>query len=486
MSIKKNILYSGFLTTSLYIFQFLTYPYIARVLGVTNIGICNYVQSIVMYFSLFCGLGISTLGVREIAKCNGDKERLDSTFSQLFTMNLWLTIVVTLLYLVVMMVVPQFAPYRKLMAIGATQLVFGTFSIEWLFRGIEDFKYITIRTLFVRLAYMLAIFLCVRDSQDYDIYFVIYSGMVVLNGIINWNYRRKFVKYSFQSFHSIFKHIKPCLYLGSQNILTSVYTTFNVVYLGMVCGDVQVGLYTTATKIEGIILALYTSVTLVLMPQISAMMENDNKEGVGHLINRSFSLLFAFVFPCLAFTECFTEGIVSIVADSGYEGAVLLMRVVMPAMLVVGLEQILIVQILMPSRADKQVLLNCVFGAACSVLLNLLLVSRLQGLGSSFVWVISEFAVMSSALYFVKRSYPLRLGLGRSVLAHFLAFVPLVGILYMMKSLCSLWAYWALFVAGFVATLLYSHFVLKYVVKNQAYSGILSIIHNYRIKIKHH
>ncbi len=78
MGLKKNILYSGFLTTSLYIFQFITYPYVARVLGVTNIGICNFVQSIVQYFSLFAMLGISTLGVREIAKCNGDKEKLNN------------------------------------------------------------------------------------------------------------------------------------------------------------------------------------------------------------------------------------------------------------------------------------------------------------------------------------------------------------------------------------------------------------------------
>ncbi len=70
MGLKKNILYSGFLTTSLYVFQFITYPYVARVLGVTNIEICNFVQSIVQYFSLFSRLGISVLGVREIAKCD--------------------------------------------------------------------------------------------------------------------------------------------------------------------------------------------------------------------------------------------------------------------------------------------------------------------------------------------------------------------------------------------------------------------------------
>lgn len=470
MGLKKNILYSGFLTTSLYIFQFITYPYVARVLGVTNIGICNFVQSIVQYFSLFAMLGISTLGVREIAKCNGDKEKLNSTFSQLFTLNFCFTFIVTLLYTGAVLFVPQFAPYKKLLYIGTSQLLFGTFAIEWLFRGIEDFKYITVRTLFVRLAYVISVFLFVRDSNDYDTYFVIYSGMIIANGVINWNYRRRFVKFSVQSFNAIKKYIKPYFYLGTQLILTSLYTTFNTVYLGMICSDVQVGYYTTATKIENIILALYSSVTLVLMPRISSLMESGNEEGINHVIRFSFGLLFAFAFPCLVFTECFTEGVISLVAGSGYEGAVLPMKIVMPAMLIVGIEQILIVQILMPGRADKQVFINSVLGAICSIVLNLLIVPRLQSIGSSIVWIASEFAVMCSALYFVRKSYPVRIGLGKNVSVHFTWFLPLAIGLGLMKHLQI--SYWWSFAFGSITTLFYSHIILQKVIRNQSYIEI--------------
>ena len=141
MGLKRNILYSGFLTTSLYFFQFITYPYVARVLGVTNIGICNYVQSLVQYFTLFSMLGIMTMGVREIAKCNGDKEKLHRVFSRLFTLNLSLTILVLIVFLIAIENIPQFEPYRKLLYIGISQLFFNTFAVEWLFRGLEEFKY---------------------------------------------------------------------------------------------------------------------------------------------------------------------------------------------------------------------------------------------------------------------------------------------------------------------------------------------------------
>ena len=73
-SIKKNFLYSSILTTANYIFPFLTYPYVSRVLGVNNIGICNFVDSVVNYFILFSMMGINIVGIREIAKVKNDKE----------------------------------------------------------------------------------------------------------------------------------------------------------------------------------------------------------------------------------------------------------------------------------------------------------------------------------------------------------------------------------------------------------------------------
>lgn len=466
MELKKNILYSGFLTTSLYIFQFITYPYVARVLGVTNIGICNYVQSIVQYFCLFSMLGITSLGVREIAKCNGDKLKLNQTFSRLFTLNAIFTSIALAIYFLLIETIPNFTQYRKLLYIGATQIFFGTFAVEWLFRGLEEFKYITIRTLCVRLIYVISIFLFVSESDDYIIYFLIYSAMIIANGIINWNYGKQFVKFSFQPLSSIKCYVKPLIFLGSQLILTSLYTTFNTVYLGIVCGDTQVGYYTTATKIENIILALYSSFTLVMMPRISSLMESEQQEDIKRMLQSSFNLLFAFVFPCIFFSEFYANELVYLVAGNGYEGAILPMRIVMPLMLIVGLEQILIVQILMPSRSDRQVFINSVIGATCSILLNVLLVSKLESVGSSIVWFISELAVMTTALYFVKQKY-YDVEFFANMVKHLLSFMPILLIYYFISKTVK--QDWIGFSLGFVLTLVYSHISLLYVVKNNVY-----------------
>lgn len=71
MSITRNFFYSSILTSVGYLFPLITFPYVSRVLGVTNIGICNFVDSIISYFVLFSMMGIRTIGIREIAKCQG-------------------------------------------------------------------------------------------------------------------------------------------------------------------------------------------------------------------------------------------------------------------------------------------------------------------------------------------------------------------------------------------------------------------------------
>ena len=66
-SVKKNFLYSSILATANYIFPFILFPYVSRVLGVENNGKCSFIDSIVNYFILFSMMGVSIMGIREIA-----------------------------------------------------------------------------------------------------------------------------------------------------------------------------------------------------------------------------------------------------------------------------------------------------------------------------------------------------------------------------------------------------------------------------------
>jgi len=426
MSIKKNILYSSVLTVSRYLLPLITYPYVSRVLGVTNIGICNFVDSIINYFLLVSMMGVVSVGVREIAASKSDAREMSKTFSSLVGLNGMLTLFSLLLLVAVTLCVPQLYAHKELMMVGALKLAANFCLLEWLYTGLENFRYITIRTLIVRAAYAVAVFVFIRDADDYPLYYLFLTLMIVVNAVVNTFYSRHFVSFSWRHLH-LKQYLKPVMTLGVYAMLSSMYTTFNMAFLGFVASPDEVGFYGTAAKLFTIIIAFYTAFTTVMMPRMSALLSEQKTEEFRSMVRKATNVLIALAVPFIIICCVFSSGIVMLISGDGYEGAWLPTRIVMPLIFVIGYSQILVVQILMPMRGDRETLVNSAIGAGVGVLLNVLLVPHLHAVGSSITWVVSEVCVMSSAQYFVKK----KTGIGfpfRSLLRNVAAYLPAIAV----------------------------------------------------------
>lgn len=470
MSLKKNFFYSSVLTTANYVFPLLTYPYVARVLGVTNIGICNFVDSVVNYFILFSMMGIGTIGIREVAKYKKQKEKLREAFSNLFVLNLIFTTVALVTLLVAIYVVPTLSEHKELMYIGALKLVFNFLLIEWFYKGIEDFRYITFRSLVIRCIYVVSVFLFVRDASDYNIYYLLMVLMTVVTAVINMTHSRKYVGFQFKNL-SLTRYTKSFLVLGVYMFLTSMYTSFNVAYLGFVSGSTQVGYYTTAVKFHGIILALFSAFTGVMLPRMSSLLSHGCENEFKQYMDKSISILLSFSIPVVIFATILAPEIIYVFSGAGYEGAITPMRIVMPLVFVIGYEQILIVQVLTPLKKDKQILTNSIVGAVVGISLNLLLVKQFQSIGTSMVWLFSELSVLSIAQYFVFKS--MRIYVPMATFAkNVVAYLPMGVILYFVHMIDS--SVWIKIITGGLFFVLYFLIVQIGWLKNQLIINYLS------------
>lgn len=401
-SIKKNFAYSTVLTVSGYLFPLITFPYVTRVLGANNIGICNFVSGIIGYFIILANLGMMTVAIRETAAAAGDKERLSKVFSSLLILHLISTLVAMAALAICIFLIPRFNEHRELLWIGTGQLFFNFLTIEWFFKGIENFKYITIRSVAVRLIQVILTFVVVRRPDDYVNYFLLQFITVVINALINIIYSRNFVSFSFKNVN-MRPYLKSFFILGLYSILTSMYTTFNTMYLGILSTDTEVAYYTVATKLYTIILALFTAFTGVMLPRNSALIAEGRIDEFKKLFVKSFKFLLAFSIPVIILTEILAPLIIRVIAGPGYEGAILPMRLVMPLVFVIGAEQILVIQTLMPLKKDKIILLNSIIGATLGVLLNIFLVPRLFSVGSALVWIICEVVILLLSGFFVMK-----------------------------------------------------------------------------------
>lgn len=405
MSLKRNIAYNGLLTAGLYICQLITYPYVTRVLGVHNLGMCNFVQSFVYLFTLMASLGIGTLGVREIAKANGDKQKTYNVFTELFTLLCLLTIVSTAIYVIAVLTVPELQQYKRLLCIGLLNIIAYLFQVTWFFRGVEDFQYITLRTLAIRIVYIILIFLLIRKPDDYITYYQMTVGSEVVTALINWNYKGRYVHLVRIRIKVCFKYLKPLLLLGLQFLLLQYYNVFSPILLGFLGDNTQVGFYTVATKLVLIILNLYNAYTLVMLPRVSSLIGKGKDNQAEEAISKSFSLIYIVAIPLVAFTEICTPEIVALVAGKGYEGAVLPMRICSVVVLFGGITQITINQILIPHDCDAQATKASAIGFLSSIIINIVLIPIIGSVASAVAWIVPEFLIAVISLHYAKRCF---------------------------------------------------------------------------------
>jgi len=401
-NLKVNFSYNLTLTVCNNLFPLITYPYVSRILGVERIGMCNYVDGIINYFILFSTLGIGSYGVREIAKYKFDPERKSFVFSNLMAINVVGTIIAMFSLVCATIFLPQLQSYRDFLWLGIIKLMLNMFLIEWFFQGIQEFKYITIRSVLVRLVYVIGVFVFVHTKNDVLIYYSLTVAVTLINAVVNWRYSKKFIRLSFKNLQiSLF--ITPVLAFGYYRLLTSMYTSFNLVFLGFSSGDTEVGYFSTATKLYSILMGAFTAFTTVMVPKVSEMLAYGEKKKLQIMANKTFSLLTIISLPIIIFSLFCAEDIILLLSGPGYEGANTPFRIVIFLLLIIGMEQITIQQFLMASSSSKSIAIVSTVGAVVGFFLNLLITPRLGAVGSSISWGISELAVLVTGLYLLKK-----------------------------------------------------------------------------------
>ena len=404
-SIRKNFAYKSILTISTYIVGFITFPYISRVFGVEMIGLVNFVDNTINYFLLFASMGIGMIGVREIAAVKYNLVERSRVFANILGLNIIFTLATLIVYFSLISLIPKLSQCSELLYIGAAKILFTAFLIEWFYTGIENFKYITVRSIITKVLYVVVVFLCVQDKDDYILYFILTIGIVVINAIINMVYVRQYVNINPRELFNL-HYIKDNISLGIYAIMTSMYLTFNVMYLGFVANNIQVGYYTTAFKLYSVILGFFTAFTNVMLPRMSALLSSGEKDRFQILVNKSFSAVASFSIPLIIYSIVMAPQIIYILSGPGYEGAILPMRIIMPAVLFVGIAQVLAIQVLMPLKKDNILLGASILGAIVSLGINILVVPNMQSVGSAIVLICCELVVtliyISVAKFYLK------------------------------------------------------------------------------------
>ena len=84
-----------------------------------------------------------------------------------------------------------------------------SYGVEWYFQAIEQYKYITIRSMVFKILSLVAMLIFVRDEGDYLAYGVILALVVCGNNVLNLARMLRMVSFSGLGPMRIGRHLKP-------------------------------------------------------------------------------------------------------------------------------------------------------------------------------------------------------------------------------------------------------------------------------------
>jgi len=276
-SIKLNALMNTIRTISTMIFPLITFPYTSRILGPDGIGKVSFATSFVSYFILLASIGIPLYGIREIARVRDDKNKLSELTQELFVMHLITSIIISLVFFVLIFINGKLSDEKTLFFIASFSIILTTLGMEWLYQGLEQYSYITIRSIIFSTISTIAIFIFIHNKQDYIISAAIGVFAALGSSVLNFYNARKILFAKRTEPWNFKRHIKPMAIVYLMNFIISIYIQLDTVMLGFMSSDKNVGYYASGLKINKMFLALVTSLGSVLLPRLSYYIANEMK-----------------------------------------------------------------------------------------------------------------------------------------------------------------------------------------------------------------
>lgn len=398
-SLTINAALSSLRTLTTIIFPLITYPYITRVLSVENIGRVNFGQSIVSYFMLLAGFGISTFAIRNGSQIRENNEQLNLFANRVFTINIITTIISCGLLVIVTILPTKVAAYRTIILLQGLTVAMSPLAVDWLYTIEEDFGYITLRSIVIQLLSLVLMFIFVKNENDVYLYVALTSMSTSLGNIFNFLHSKKYVKLKLVS-DTHWNEYKSSIFLFFVNsIATIIYMNSDTTILGILKDDYSVGLYSVAVKIYTIVKQVFNAVIATTIPRLAYLRKNDVKE-FENLTKRMLSIASICTIPAAVGLIILRKEVITLISGNNYLEAAPTLAILSAAIFFGILANILANGVLICMGKEKCVVKATVVSAVGNAVLNFGFIPFLSQNGAAITTLLAEMTVFGMSLYY--------------------------------------------------------------------------------------
>ena len=401
-SIKANVLLNVIRLMSSILLPMISYPYISRVLGPVSLGKVDFAASIVNYFAIIAGLGIPSYGIICCSRIRNDKKELKKTVAELLTINFTLTFVAYLVLFIVIAIVPAFQIKQKEILIYSITLFCTTLGIDWLYSALEEFKYITIRSIVFKVVSVALIFLLVKNPNDYIAYECILIFSTVGSNVLNFIHARSLIDFRELKIIDLKKHFTPILMFATASIASTINANTDTVMLGLLKDDYEVGLYSFSVKFKNLLVNVNNAALTVIVPRLSYFFWQHDKKRYDVLLKKATDSVMAIACGIPICFCVFANETIEIIGGNNYLDATGTMIVLNLCVIVLGATWIMGVGVLQTSGRQNLYAKTLWFATIVNIGVNMLLIPHLGAMGAAIATLITEIFNAGMFYYYSK------------------------------------------------------------------------------------
>ncbi len=371
--------------------------YSARILGAGAWGVFNYAITLVAFLTIFTDFGINLILTRESSKAKDAAERaaiLSTSFLlKIALLALGMGIVISAAYLPI----PAFSAAAAIFPIVALVMAFDTirdfcFAIS---RSLEKMEWEAGIFIFTNISIVVAGFIFLYLSPTVASFAWSYAvgtgaGMAAALFVMRAHFKNLFSNFRASAAKYILISAWPFAFANALSILM---INTDVLIIGIMRSNADVGYYSAANRIIQILYALPAIVAITILPALSRLAVSDQAK-LRAMLEKTITTLLLVAIPTALGGIILGDKIIALLFGAEYLPAVAAFRILLIT-LIFSSASIILGDGLFVYNHQKKLIVYSALGGISNVIFDLALIPRFGIAGSAWATVISQIISIS-------------------------------------------------------------------------------------------
>ncbi|MBR76461.1 MAG: hypothetical protein CMD36_00870 [Flavobacteriales bacterium] len=393
------------------VMAFLFNIFLARKLGAEQTGVFYLCYTVLMIAIVFSRLGIDNVLLRNVASFNNKKryQDLKSIFVGSMKIVLFSSLIVSLLlyFLSETLAIYLFKNPKMLNSLRLILIAIIPYSLSLIVvAGLKGLKKIGEATIIESVviptfsAVVLYFMLEGANIKDFVSSYVIGFFLLICLAFFFWERNTSFIKEKTLrvDYKKILNSSIPLLWVSAMFL---VNTWADRIFLGYYSSAEDVGVYSISVKIALLVSFILGAVNSASSAKFSEYYNNKNIQKLSYYCNKATNMMVIFSFPVLIILIIFSNKILSVFGSEFVVGSTILTILCLAQFVNVATGSV--GQILAMSNNEKYLKKSIFAGMGVNIILNIILIPKLNMTGAALATGISWVISTMFALYYVKK-----------------------------------------------------------------------------------